>query len=266
MVAIYRSLLSRSPAAIWTMVLCALYTTFYVGLLFAFREAIDVQGSRVELWSTALYVPFELVAGVMCWKASRRDGIDSRTRAAWILIAASYVGPILVNIAWVHYVMIGKTSGFPWPMYAAVYTHYALALWGLTCFPRAPRHGVERTTFMLDAGIVAVAGAAMSWHFLFRVVLAKTGAGPLAVLYTLSYPVASLTLVFGAAAVLVRRPLPMSKIALRLLLASYLFGSFADVLFARARVLHLNLLGALLNTAYALAAALAVLAGAAQLL
>ena len=122
----------------------------------------------------------------------------------------------------------------------------------------------ERATFLLDSVIVGVAGAAMSWHFLFRVVLAQSGAGLLETLYTLSYPVGSIMLVFGAMGVLVHRPLPMSKLALRILLASYLVGAVADVLFARAKVLHLNVLGAALNACYALCALLAVSAGLTQ--
>ena len=59
----------------------------------------------------------------------------------------------------------GRATPFPSPATICYLAFYVLTLWGLLSFPLAPRTGIERATFWLDTGTVAVGGGMLVWHF-----------------------------------------------------------------------------------------------------
>ena len=236
------------------------YLLAYGWFVLVWRGGIADAG-RAALLASIVYLPFEAAVPIVAWLASRRTSLDARSRHAWALLALAYIPTNLVNLGWVYFASIRVEEHFPWWMYAISYARYPLALWAISSFPRAPRRGADRATFALDTAIVLVAGTAVSWHFLLRALLASTDSGLLTAVYTLSYPVLDLVLIFALATILMRRPPRTAERALALLLVSFVVVWVADVAYVRARVLQVPTVGGLLDILYALTGALASAAG-----
>jgi diguanylate cyclase (GGDEF)-like protein/PAS domain S-box-containing protein len=240
-----------------------LYCAWYVYFLFVIRGGVTSVGATT-LWVNLLAIPFEAAVALAAWYVSRNRTLDARSRRAWRLLAASAMGPALVNVAWVYYDSILGSAAFPSWMRLLSYSKYVFALWALLSFPRAPGRVIRRQTFLLDAGIVVLGGGVLAWHLFFRSILERIGGRGTTTAYMLAYPVGGMLLVFCVAAVLLRRPTRSTRTALRWLGASYLVYLVADVLFVRARVFDLPIRGGLLDALFLLGAWLAAAAAMAQ--
>ena len=236
------------------------YFGWYVWWLFAVRHGVADAGQD-SLWSTLTGVPLDVAPIFFAWRAATRPTLDAQTRRAWRLLTVAFVGPATVSALWVAYGSTAQITAFPAWVKVLNYWHYAFALWALAIFPRSFRPGYDRTTFLLDASIVLLSGAVLSWHLVFRDVLSQIDADALTTLYTLGTPTANLVVLFGLAAFLLRRPQRESQGAVAALAAGFLVLLVSDSLFVQARVLHQPVRGGWLDALYALGGLLWVFAG-----
>ncbi|MBV9880400.1 MAG: diguanylate cyclase, partial [Gemmatirosa sp.] len=149
---------------------------------------------------------------------------------------------------------------FSWAAYVVVYSQYPLTLWALASFPRAGQEGVSRRTYLFDSAIVLVAGAVLAWHFVFREILAQSGAGPLATVRALAYPALCLSVLSAAVTLFLRRPAPRLVVPLGILTAAWVFWGLANTLQMRATVLDTSLNEVTFNVCFATGAWLVTLA------
>jgi diguanylate cyclase (GGDEF)-like protein/PAS domain S-box-containing protein len=240
-----------------------IYCAWFVYFLLVIKGGQASSGAST-FWVNLLGVPFELVALLASWYASRSLDLDDKTRHAWRLLAWSYLGSWLVNVGWLYFDSILGGVPLPWWMRVFSYSHYVIALWALLSFPKTPSRGSNRATFALDASIVALGGGVIAWHVLFRSTLERIGGDILKVAYMLGYPVGGMLLFFCVVALLLRRPEARTMWALRALGAAYLIYLAADTLFVRARVFQVPLSGGMLDAMYVGGAWMAALAALLQ--
>jgi diguanylate cyclase (GGDEF)-like protein/PAS domain S-box-containing protein len=228
----------------------------YVWALLALRQLPEAQSNPTLC---LLYAPVEIISTALAWFASR--AVDGRMRRGWTLIAVAMGCSAVVNLDWVWLAFV-PTHHFSWPIYIVAYAQYPLAFWAFASFPRAGSDDVDRTTHVLDAGIVLVAAAILAWHFVFAEILVPSEAGPLATMRAMAYTVLCLTVLFGAVALFIQHPVRRLFAPLGLLIASWAVLTLANTLQMRAAVLNTPLSDVALNACFAVSALLVALAAA----
>lgn len=183
--------------------------------------------------SQAAMVVFYALAGCMQWRVSRNGLIDAATRRAWLTLASANLGVIALSGLWFLRALRG-TGPTPTDQLDVVSTViYALTnavgFLAIIRFPTSQRLRADRVTFWLDAGAVGSAGLLLAWHLLFRAAIASAGGGGAKTIGALVYPAADVMLLFGTIALLIRRPLPRSVAALRVLTFALALSTIADV-------------------------------------
>ena len=170
-----------------------------VFLLLVRDEAAD--RALVDLMPVAL----DLIAAWLILRAARR-AVTRRAEVAWATIAVAMV---------VYLIGDGLFAGFdlalgsvPFPSLADVaYTaFYPLMLVALLSFPGTPGARGERRRLVIDTAIIVIGAAMVVWQSLLQPALQSVGADPIATALALGYPGGDLVLVFGIAAIALRRP------------------------------------------------------------
>ena len=181
----------RIPARLRADAFFGVFTVYLVGYVVVLWLAHGWPPARGEQVAVLAFAPVDAVVAVLAWLGSRRLPSGSRGRLAWVLLALACACSMVVDLDWVYYNLTQSTGHQPWPIYVIDYAHYGFTLAALALMPRADRDLDDHGTFVLDAGIVLVASAVLTWLFLVRAVLAKSGATPWNAAYTLSFPVSS---------------------------------------------------------------------------
>ena len=99
----------------------------------------------------------------------------------------------------------GRADTFPSPATICYLAFYVLTLWGLLVFPLAPRTGIERATFWLDSGTVAVGGGMLVWHFVVHPLAMANAQDSLQLGLTVLSPVLDMVLLVTVLTVVLRR-------------------------------------------------------------
>ena len=92
-----------------------IYCAWFVYFLLVIKGGQASSGAST-FWVNLLGVPFELVALLASWYASRSLDLDDKTRHAWRLLAWSYLGSWLVNVGWLYFDSILGGVPLPWWM------------------------------------------------------------------------------------------------------------------------------------------------------
>ena len=182
-----------------------------------------------------------LPALFLCVWSAWRAGADPRVapllRQGWRRVALGTLAYALGNALLVA-ADLGRQPS-PWLAQGAYALYYALVLAGLASFARAQSQRLDRARFWLDMAAVALAGGIAVWVLVLAPAAAELPVGPrpwsahLRVALSLSYPVASLGVLFGAANVVLRAAGPGSdpgrRLGIELLATGGLLGFMADV-------------------------------------
>jgi diguanylate cyclase (GGDEF)-like protein/PAS domain S-box-containing protein len=225
---------SRSTATPWEITVFATSTVLLgLFLVWANGDALGLGRPtlKVPIVTQVLLVILSGAATALGIGASRRPNLGSATKRAWRLFAVAQAATGIVSISWVFRMAIGSTAagGLPLQLIAACYDIFLL--FALLTFPVRRMQDADRATFWFDSAIVAGVAAVLMWHLLLRTALIAAGSDWRTSIYALVYPVADIVLLFATVVLLLRRPLRGSVRAIRILFASILLNTAADVLY-----------------------------------
>jgi diguanylate cyclase (GGDEF)-like protein/PAS domain S-box-containing protein len=233
-----------SPRPIWGTLVFVLASTYLVlyAVVHLGRLGVPTGPGAPEYMNALLYVPLSLLAVGACIHASRHATLDGATRRAWRFLAATFALESLQMATQI----VGALAGWR-PMVdtqAQVVSlsidamRYVCTFAAILTFPRAPRRGVDRVTFGLDTITVGAAAGVLAWHFHLRALVEATQATAWQTLFTIAYPVATLSAAFGFTVLLLRRPLPHSVTAIRILAFAFYLNIIADAIYLRTLAAH----------------------------
>ncbi|MEO7101993.1 MAG: sensor domain-containing diguanylate cyclase [Gemmatimonadaceae bacterium] len=225
---------SRSTATPWEI---AVFTTSTTALIlfvvWASSDALRLgkPAPNVPIVTQVLLVFLSGAATALGLGASRRPNLGSATKRAWRLFAVAQAATGIVSISWVFRMATGSTAagGLPLQLIAACYDIFLL--FALLSFPVRRMQNADRATFWFDSAIVAGVATVLMWHLLLRTALVAAGSDWRTSIYALTYPVADIVLLFATVVLLLRRPLSGSVRAIRILFASIVLNTAADVLY-----------------------------------
>jgi PAS domain S-box-containing protein len=169
----------------------------------------------------AFLVPPFIAPALGAWLVAARAETVPTARRAWRFLGASYFLLFVANLVWL-------VSDFTHPAELIiagrwlVVACYPPLLIGLFLFPAAPRRSSARVQLALDVGTVVVASALVVWYVLIRPRAGVPGLG-------LVPPVADVGVVLAIATILLRRPDPASRSALRMLAAGHFVAIGAGI-------------------------------------
>jgi len=169
-------------------------------------------------------LPVGFAAAVLTARAAMLRDLDAATRRAWRLLAVAYLVYWVAGAVWL---MSGSPATSPADV--GFLAFYMLMIWGLLSFPTTIRTRLERVQFWLDSGTVVLGGAMVLWYLTLAPVAFAARVAPLDAALLVAYPVADLLLLFGCAAIVLRRPDEQSRHALAFLAAGVFLVLVGDV-------------------------------------
>jgi diguanylate cyclase len=166
-----------------------------------------------------------LAVGFSVW-AGRHPALDTRTRLAWRVVALAMV-VLMVSDAlrpvW------PLDSYFPSPADLARLGFAPLLLAGLLLFPLREQSRRERTKLVMDTGVVMTAAAMLLWYIDVEPMLSGDRVAGSTLAAAIAYPASDLTLIFGAAVVLIRGAARSARRPVGILVTGMLLISAGDV-------------------------------------
>jgi PAS domain S-box-containing protein len=111
------------------------------------------------------FLPLGLVIAWLNFRNARMPGLDARTRKAWIFLACSSLVLWFSGNAWNLWVVFRGPSQYPPLIDRLALIQYALTVVGYLYFPSIPRPRASRGRYLLDVGLVVVAGFVLAFHF-----------------------------------------------------------------------------------------------------
>jgi PAS domain S-box-containing protein len=146
----------------------ALYSAVYFAWLFLHTPGTP----NAALVGGVAFYPVGLIVAWGYWKTSRLPGLDTRTRAAWMMLVLSAFLLSISGTSWDLYLhTVGRESYPGWVDHLEVAASVA-AVAGYLLFPGRPFSGRIRTRLLLDMSLVVVAGSAVAGYFGGRLWLA----------------------------------------------------------------------------------------------
>ncbi len=200
---------------------------------------LQVMGMLIAF--NAIYAALSGPLGALSDRIGRRRLIIG----GWIAYGLVYLGFALARTGWqvwalyalygVYYAAVeGNAKALvadlvPSEKRGTAYGLYNAAV-GLTAFPASPQTPAQRTAFWLDAVTVLLGGWMVVWYVALGPVALASGASRAEKMLSAAYPIGDLVLIFGIAAVMLRRPAEGSQGALGILagaLALFLAGDLS---------------------------------------
>ncbi|MGH8990893.1 MAG: GGDEF domain-containing protein [Acidimicrobiia bacterium] len=213
--------------------LLAVAFAVYAVLFIAWVASRVGSGDQRELLSDAAFLPVNLAATWLAWKAAGRADLDVATRRAWKRLAFAFAAWWVGDALWFGMEVIAGEAPFPSVADIGYLAFYPLLLWGLLSFPAGPRTRADRRKVWLDAATVTLGGLMIVWYLVVGPTLSTSGgAGLIVSILSVAYPVGDLLLVFGVAALLLRGAGRRDVGALRVLLTGVLCFVIADLAYA----------------------------------
>jgi diguanylate cyclase (GGDEF)-like protein len=185
-----------------------------------------------QLIGDLAFLPVYVGATAMAWNASRRCADVPRLRSAWRLIAIGLAFYLLGIVLQSYYEIFAASKPFPSLADPAYLMCYPFALAGLLRFPYAGGSRSQRRRTLIDCATVAIAGGAVIWYAVLGPTTLIHGATWPQTVVSVGGPVGDLMLIVGLATVLLRRTVPSSGLALRILAGGLVFWVAADLLYS----------------------------------
>src|SRR5262245_5298385 len=152
----------RRYRGVWPDTFAALYVCTYLAWM-----AVRTPGTReTALIADAVFFPLGLALAWASWRNARIPGLDSRTRRAWLLFAASSLTLWVSGTLWVQLPRFGVEP--PRWIELLELTQHFIALTAYLTFPNGPRlrSGSRQAA---DIGLIVVAGFVLAFDFVLRV-------------------------------------------------------------------------------------------------
>jgi two-component system cell cycle response regulator len=209
------------------------------------------------------FYPVGLTASWTAWGASRRCATQPGLRSGWRLLALASVAYLAGDVAQTIYELHGPLP-FPSVDDALYLLFYPLMLWGLLRFPAPQRDRDARIRLMLDLAVMALGGGMLVTYVVLGPTLRQVGADELSNAVSIAYPVGDMILLVGLGSVLLRRTVPSTAHALKLMAVGLLFFVAADLVYGYIQLHSTYQGGDPLDSLWMIAIALFAIAGAAQ--
>ncbi|HET7844429.1 MAG TPA: EAL domain-containing protein [Xanthomonadales bacterium] len=240
----------------WTLAGCVVAGALLVAE--AVMADVPERALRFALYARA---PLLLAAVWFGWRAARANAANPRTRLSWLWVTAGFAVLLPGDIAFALELAASKEA--PATVADVFYLGYfVLILGGLLSFPRVFRNRSDAAMFALDAGIVAIGGGMVLWHFGVEPVIdAAEGSITATLLLDLAYPLGDLLTLLGIATVLLRLPRGPRRLSLLLLALPFVLSLAGDTVWM---VSQTNVEGRLLAQALWLLQPIAFVAAAEQ--
>jgi diguanylate cyclase (GGDEF)-like protein len=190
--------------------------------------------NRRTIISDGFFLPLGWVGAVLSFRAARSDRIDARTRHAWVVIGAALAFYGLGDGLWFYFENFTANPPFPSLADAGYLIFYPLLLVGLLMFPVGARQRSDRLKFWLDIGTVLLSAWMVLWFFVIAPTARAGADSTLAMIISQAYPVGDLVLIFGIAAIILRKPTESSRRALAILAVGLGLFVIADIGFGYA--------------------------------
>lgn len=183
------------------------------------------------LISDLAFLPMGLAAAALAWRTGRHRALRSKTRRAWMTVGLAVLCWWLGDVLWSYYEIVLRRAPFPSPADAAYLLFYPILLVGLLAFPSARRTRGELVKFWLDTVTVLLSGWMVIWYFVLGPTALARDVEPFVTVLSSAYPIGDLVLLFGIAALVLRRPDEGSRDALAALAAGLTSFLIADIAF-----------------------------------
>jgi hypothetical protein len=208
-------------------VLSAVYTSVFV-LWITFKWG---GADYAAIINNFAFLPIAAVAITMAWRVSTHSALDAQTRRSWRIVSLAFISLLLGRILLLASENILGIA--PFPSWADLFfiAYYPLLMLGMLLFPVPKRTLAGRVKFWLDAGTVMLGGGMLVWYFFLGPTILAEYNSPLERLLSAAYPIGDMALLFGVTALLLKKPASVSRFALQLLVAGFLFYFVADVMF-----------------------------------
>lgn len=211
----------RSPVIALTIA----YGLVYLALIFGrigtpeFRQALMNAG----------FLPLNITAAALLWRAARSEVLHERTRLALRLMSASFASAFLGSGIWFVLALLSDhdpARSIPNIFYLA---SYPLAMSGFLAFPRVRWDARDRWKLALDGTIISIGAGAGIWMFVLNPAALGATRQTFGPTLALAYPVLTVLLLVIMAAVVLRRPRGANQSGFMLLVAGNLVSGLADL-------------------------------------
>jgi diguanylate cyclase (GGDEF)-like protein/PAS domain S-box-containing protein len=170
----------------------------------------------------------DLLAAVMVLRAVHRPGAG-RVRRGWAVIFVAMLVYAAGDGLYAWFDLMAGGASSPSLADVAYVAYYPIIGAALLLFPSVAASPGERLRLTLDSSIVLVGGVMVLWPTLLEPALQTLSPNPLGAALSLGYPIGDLILLFGVAALALRRPVGIDPRALMALVGGLLFMFVADV-------------------------------------
>jgi two-component system, cell cycle sensor histidine kinase and response regulator CckA len=145
------------------------YALATYALAFLAWTAVRTPGTpSAKLIGEAVFVPLGPLVAWAFWRNSRLAGMDTRSRWGWLLLALSAAMLAASGTAWSICLRLGWERNWPAWVDGLETADTVLAIAGIVMFPGRSFKGRDRTRFLLDVGLIVVAGLVLAIYFGLR--------------------------------------------------------------------------------------------------
>jgi diguanylate cyclase (GGDEF)-like protein/PAS domain S-box-containing protein len=170
----------------------------------------------------------DLLAAFIVLRAVRST-YAGRVRLGWAVICLALLVYAAGDGLYAWFDLMAGGASSPSPADVAYVAYYPIIGAALLLFPSVASGPHERLRLSLDSSIVLAGGGIVVWQALLRPALVTLDPNPLGAVLTLGYPIGDLVLLFGIAALALRRPVGIDPRALVALIGGLFFMFVADV-------------------------------------
>jgi diguanylate cyclase (GGDEF)-like protein/PAS domain S-box-containing protein len=172
--------------------------------------------------------PLDLLAALIVLRAARQ--LDAgRIRLGWAVVCLALLVYAAGDGLYAWFDLMAGGASSPSLADVAYVAYYPIIGAALLLFPSMRSGPRERLRLTLDSSIVLVGGGIIVWQTLLKPALATLDPNPVGAALALDYPIGDLILLFGMAALALRRPAGIDPRALVALVGGLLFMFVADV-------------------------------------
>jgi len=191
-----------------------------------------MEGSA-QRWVANLFVDSSVAFAFALVAATALRYRDSRLGVAWSLLAIGLAFNVFAEVSYsAQDLTLGDDVAFPSISDVGYVAAYGPTLLGLLMMPQAPFSAMSRLKLGLDALVVTLALAVLSWFLIIDKVLGATGETLQAQAVSVFYPFADVAVLFAAFVLVARAGGGKFALAFGLLAAGYVATAFADSAYA----------------------------------
>jgi diguanylate cyclase len=233
-----------------------LYTLFYYGWLYLFREnnALKIVGGDL----LSFFAPF--IASIWLFLIVKKT--KNRGNYFWLFLFFGTLSLCIAEGIWDYYELILK-RGVPFPGWADLFYILQIVFYLFAFLYKLyeKKESYSMLRFLFDIVIIMIVTTTLSWRFILQDIFTDPSLTNTALLVSAAYPIGDLVLIFGAVSMLLSSNEILPKKVLLFISAGLFFQIFADIAYMYLIAGELYESGSLLDPLWPLAGMLIGLSG-----